>query len=297
MVAYFIFERQFPRTNCRWTLALQQLQIQSFVVDCNRTKEKRQKLPKLGRIGWTKREFLPLPIGAPGSRQVPLEPQFSRGQMRLTWKLFDIFVDAMEELGLSDKWMIYAGSLVGSFRHHDITPWDDDLDVLVDFAVRPLMVEKLRTLAPEIIIGEAGLRDKLYTKYIEPSNISQDSDVFPLIFRPFYKHWVPAPRHSFSVLMQSYPGDIQCTVFDWSHPFERNMKNMSIPCVKLASRYAFVERSPLYDNGQEKDGSSPSDMIWIRERLIRGGEIIHEIQLVAPSLEARMETYALRVKP
>ncbi|VDN42344.1 unnamed protein product [Dibothriocephalus latus] len=94
--------------------------------------------------------------------------------MRLTWKLFDIFVDAMEELGLSDKWMIYAGSLVGSFRHHDITPWDDDLDVLVDFAVRPLMVEKLRTLAPEIIIGEAGLRDKLYTKYIEPSNISQD---------------------------------------------------------------------------------------------------------------------------
>ncbi|VDN40031.1 unnamed protein product [Dibothriocephalus latus] len=314
------------------------LDLQSFVVDSNRKKLKRQKLPNLENIDWPKREFLSLPMGAPGSREVPLKPHFSRGQMRITWKLFSIFEDGMEELGLSDKWMIYAGSLIGSLRHHDITPWDDDLDVLVDFEVRPMLWKKFSTLAPKIIIGEAGLRDKLYAKLIEPSNTARDvegsrklsaynwgwpsidigyflsnathiqerassygkrdihpkSDVFPLIFRPFYKRWVPAPRHAFSVLTQSYPKDFHCSSFGWSHPFENGMRKRSIACTKLARRYAFVEHSPFYGKGQDKAGSL-SDLIWVRERLIRGGQIIHEIPLVAHRVEAHLDTYKLRV--
>ncbi|VDN39206.1 unnamed protein product [Dibothriocephalus latus] len=96
--------------------------------------------------------------------------------------------------------------------------------------------------------------------------------------------------------MQSYPGDFHCSSFGLSHAFEKHMRKRSIACTKLARRYAFVAHGHLYDSGQDKAGSL-SDLIWIRERLIRGGQIIHEIPLVGHRVEAHLDTYKLRVNP
>ncbi|KAL7058610.1 hypothetical protein AAHC03_013993 [Spirometra sp. Aus1] len=279
-------------------------------------------------------------MGAPGSRQLPLEPQMSRGQMRTTWKLFRIFVNAMEELGFSDRWMLYGGSLLGSLRHHDIIPWDDDLDVLVDREVRSALREKISTLGPEIIIQEGGQRDKIYAKLIEPNNTLLDvdgsrklsgfdwawpfvdigyyksnvshiselapaygrhyiyakSDVFPLLFRPFYKNWVPAPRNALLFTQQTYPGSVNCSALAYSHPFETDLESRTVPCIDLADRYAFVERSPLLRPVQDED-DSPEELTWVRERLVLGGKVIHEIHLVAPRGEAQVDTYVLRARP
>ncbi|VDK41013.1 unnamed protein product [Dibothriocephalus latus] len=233
--------------------------------------------------------------------------------------------------------MIWGGSLVGSFRHHDNIPWDDDLDVAVDFKVRQTLWNKMSKLAPEIIIGQAKLRDKIYAKLIEPKNTSRDvegsrklshyawgwpsidigyyttnathmqeialygdvrqtcamSDVFPLIFRPFHKHWVPAPRNTFAAIMQPKIGKVDCPVSGWSHPFEGPRQGHLIPCSKLAQRYAFVEHSPLLYNNS--DQGSLSDLVWVRERLILDNQSIHEIHLVAPRHVAHVETYRMRV--
>ncbi|VDN15764.1 unnamed protein product [Dibothriocephalus latus] len=80
----------------------------------------------------------------------------------------------MEELGVSDKWMIWGGSLVESFRHHDNIPWDKHVEVLDDFSVTEALWKKMSELAPKIIIRQGFLWDKIYAKLSEPSNTSLD---------------------------------------------------------------------------------------------------------------------------
>ncbi len=39
-------------------------------------------------------------------------------------------------LDLEDQWFMVAEMLIGTVRHHDIIPWDDDLDVAVNVKYR-----------------------------------------------------------------------------------------------------------------------------------------------------------------
>ncbi|KAL7059037.1 hypothetical protein AAHC03_013939 [Spirometra sp. Aus1] len=319
---------------------LHQLKLQDFVVDSGRINAKREGLPNLENLPWPEREFLTIPMGAPGNSIDPLGAKFSRAQMRTMLNLLNIFANAMEEIGASDRWMIYSGSLIGSFRHHDITPWDDDVDVLVDLSVKTALWRQIQKLTPQIYINGAGLRDKIYAKLIEPNNTLQDvdgsrrlsahswswpyvdigyyssnsthirelarsygrtyiyakTDVFPLLLRPFYTQWVPAPRNTFAFLQQSYPDNVHCSALGYFHPLEIHTKGRSLPCNELADRYAFVERVS-FNNSVQKVSDSSNDLDWVRERLIRGGEVIHEIDLVAPQREGFVDTYVLQMRP
>ncbi|VDK72642.1 unnamed protein product [Dibothriocephalus latus] len=286
------------------------LKLQNFVVDSGRTEKKRQRLPNLEKLTWPEREFLPLPVGAPVTRQLSFEAQFSRGQMRTLWKLFNLFTNVMEELGFSDR------------------------------EVRPALWKKMCTLMPNYTIQQCGQRDKISAKLIVPANTLLDvegsrklssynwswpsvdigyyylsnvthitevapsygryysypkSDVFPLLFRPFYKTWVPTPRNTFAFTLQTYPGSINCTSLIWSHAYESHLKGRTVACVDLSKRYAFVERSPLFSPIQA-DYKWLKELDWVRERLVRGGKVIHEISLVAPRGEAYVDTYKLCVK-
>ncbi|VDN11294.1 unnamed protein product [Dibothriocephalus latus] len=93
----------------------EQLDWQTYVLDSCHLDAKRRKLPELENIRWLKRAYLPAPLGAPGSRQEPMDAKFSRAQMRPERKLLSTFIAAMEELGFSDRWMLHAGTLLGSF--------------------------------------------------------------------------------------------------------------------------------------------------------------------------------------
>ncbi|VDN09943.1 unnamed protein product [Dibothriocephalus latus] len=96
------------------------LEWQTFVVHTGQNIEQRRRLPNLENLPWPEREYLPSPLGAPGTRPLPLGAQFSRQQMRTVWNPFNTFVNVMEDLVFSDKWMLYGGARLGSFQHHYI---------------------------------------------------------------------------------------------------------------------------------------------------------------------------------
>src|SRR6218665_1092730 len=60
---------------------------------------------------------------------------------------FQAFTEAMDSNNVT--YFIVGGTLLGSWRHHGRIPWDDDIDVLVNFSDRQAVSRVLRSKAAE----------------------------------------------------------------------------------------------------------------------------------------------------
>ncbi|VDP85530.1 unnamed protein product [Echinostoma caproni] len=69
----------------------------------------------------------------------------------------------MFDNGLGDKFVLYSGTLIESYRHHHIIPWDDDLNVLVGVTVKSNLQTLLEQLSPEYQLRKQHYRDKFPT--------------------------------------------------------------------------------------------------------------------------------------
>ena len=138
------------------------------------------------------------------------------------------------------QWVIYYGTLIGSFMCHDLLPWDDDLDALIDVKD----IHKVIAMEDSGILRNAGLQYTVFRHihklsfmdqplvgpwswswpsldlipYIKQGEIIQNLDprntkhrfsvpkgkFLPTHMRPLSMLWLPAPNNLYFMLSVTY---------------------------------------------------------------------------------------------
>ncbi|KAA3673136.1 uncharacterized protein DEA37_0011588 [Paragonimus westermani] len=151
-----------------------------FYVRAYRDNIQMSQLPNLTAMSWPPDPVALRPARSTNSSgyELPLPPLFepvmSVVQRELSKKLLRTFADIMFAEGLGNRFILHGGTLLGSFRHHDFIPWDDDIDVLVDIEVRPKVRELLRNNNQGYIFYVGPPRDKFYAKLINANETHLD---------------------------------------------------------------------------------------------------------------------------
>ncbi len=126
-------------------------------------------LPDLLKISWPR---LHRPNTSDPEASVNIgafDVMLSRGHRKSIEKLLDVFQANMVKAKLNNQWFLLAGTLIGSVRHHDIVPWDEDVDVGIHIKYREQVGEVFRKLAPDIEFHQHYDRDKINLKPLNAS--------------------------------------------------------------------------------------------------------------------------------
>ncbi|PVD20125.1 hypothetical protein C0Q70_20619 [Pomacea canaliculata] len=79
-----------------------------------------------------------------------LQPTVSQQDVYIMQEIVATFSIVMTEASLT--FFLYSGSLLGSWRHHGLVPWDDDLDVVVPSWQKDAVAHVLNGLKPHYLL-------------------------------------------------------------------------------------------------------------------------------------------------
>ena len=168
--------------------------------------------------------------------------QLKRSERATLMKMFGVVTDALRASNVT-FWMD-GGTLLGSYRHHNLIPWDDDVDLVLRRSQMRRAFHAIKSLEPAYRMdvekdaassavlmwrvfasnGSVPVTRKrfrfptvdlhFYTQnathvWLVPRNlwwysVWPRSTVFPLHLRPFDRYWVPAPCDTRSYLTSEY---------------------------------------------------------------------------------------------
>ncbi|PVD20142.1 hypothetical protein C0Q70_20636 [Pomacea canaliculata] len=201
------------------------------------------------------------------------QPTVSQQDVYIMQEIVATFSIVMTEASLT--FFLYSGSLLGSWRHHGLMPWDDDLDVVVPSWQKDAVAHVLNGLKPHFLLDvKRGVRWKFFSarshaitrfswkwpfldiSFYEENRthmwdqdkqfrgfIFNKEDVFPLFERPFMDMMLPAPTNTKAVLSTTYNVSV-CTSGWFNHREEYLITGelKSVPCEQLQQVFPFVRR-------------------------------------------------------
>ena len=111
------------------------------------------------------------------------EVQLVGGEKDMMLATVDAFSNALTRAGI--PFFMYSGTLIGSWRHHGLIPWDDDVDFAVPLGLKKNVSQILNRLKPQFILNDdQKIRWKFYSS--QARKISSQSWKFPFLDINFY---------------------------------------------------------------------------------------------------------------
>ena len=188
--------------------------------------------------------------------------------------LLSVFQKRCEEFGLS--FILDSGSALGAYRYHGFTPWDDDIDVRMDYNDKFMIEKALQTVPNHTLLTFADLEWKFYHNENSVQNNApakwpfidiffskvndthfydatyRDSfeaypvgDIFPMDYTVFENLIMPVPRNLGSYIKRKYPYmQDSCISNAWDHKREAKpvKEQTRIPCDAFFGIYPSVYR-------------------------------------------------------
>lgn len=215
--------------------------------------------------------------------------------------MFGVVTNALRASNVT-FWMD-GGTLLGSYRHHNLIPWDDDVDLVLRQSHKPQARRAINALAPAyqlfVEMGAAGSCELAWRVFatnasvpvtrkqyrfptldlhfyaqnashvwLQPHNlwwnlVWRRSTVFPLYLRPFNRYWAPAPCNSSGYLIKEYGPQVTDVC---RSPRMSHRNDIGQRQISMPCR--MLRGVPIVNRKQDGIGS-------VTETLARGQKIVH----------------------
>src|SRR6218665_1262298 len=217
-----------------------------------------------------------------------VKPAMTSNERLTVHLLLKEFVKICDMFNITD-YFLFSGTLLGSYRHHGLQPWDDDIDILMRYSDQGRILNAFRNYtnqSEEVTVVFMYTRLKLfhrnqsvailpyphrwpfldmsfyhenethiwevYLDGVKKYHVVEKSLIFPLHHRPFEAVMINSPRDAYAVLKLLFR-DAGCVPLTWVHRSEifPTCNITHFEGKEVAPIYPFVHRKALDSSIQQ----------------------------------------------